>query len=275
MELQKACQIMNITLPIDTISLRKVYLKKALSCHPDKNSSVNANIQFSQLNDAYQFLSTHIQKTTNDEEETISFTSSKVISILKNISQKITIKAFEEIDKETAFVLYKYLIKYSNLFNIDNDILKQIHEIVSNKCTCQEIILINPSIDNLMNEDVYKLEHYGHTLCVPMWHSELVYEINGKNVVVKCVPELPDNVTIDFNGDLLVKVSSKISELLYKKNLDVNVGNQIFKISSCHLLIKEKQFYTLKNKGIPSMNIHDIYNTINKCNIIVEINLYP
>ena len=126
-----------------------------------------------------------------------------------------------------------------------------------------------------MNEDVYKLEHYGHTLCVPMWHSELVYEINGKNVVVKCVPELPDNVTIDFNGDLLVKVSSKISELLYKKNLDVNVGNQIFKISSCHLLIKEKQFYTLKNKGIPSMNIHDIYNTINKCNIIVEINLYP
>ena len=97
MDLERACNILNITYPISLSDIKKKYYRAALSCHPDRNSNTNSTAAFQELNDAYTFLCMHLE--VKEEEEIIEETSS-YISIIERF---IKIMIGHDYEQETIF----------------------------------------------------------------------------------------------------------------------------------------------------------------------------
>jgi hypothetical protein len=137
------------------------------------------------------------------------------------------------------------------------------------------VIIINPTIDNIMNNELYRLEYNNENYYVPLWHDEISYDISETEyLIVKCKPELPENIFIDHNNDVHIKILiESIEKLLIEPYISVTVGGKVFEIPVCELKIKKSQIYTFFNKGISLINLNDIYNTTRNGNIIVYITI--
>ena len=65
-----------------------------------------------------------------------------------------------------------------------------------------------------------------------------------------------------------------IQEILHKKNINFKLSNKEY-IFPCNLMfIKTHQRIYLKEKGIPCIDINDVYNISKRGCIIAEIELY-
>jgi hypothetical protein len=132
--------------------------------------------------------------------------------IKKIIVKKIPNKLFKELNKEMAFDIYNFLSKYKNILHINQEILDNLMEIVQKKYEdVMEYYKLNPNIDDLFENNVYKL-YVNEQLClVPLWHNELYFEgteiNNMKEIIVSCEPELPTNIKIDENNNLHVQIN--------------------------------------------------------------------
>ena len=58
--------------------------------------------------------------------------------------------------------------KYSNILNINNDIINKIDNLVKQCTENDTIILLNPTLSNLLNDEVYKLKKW-KTFYIPYY----------------------------------------------------------------------------------------------------------
>jgi len=279
--------------------LKKQYHKLALQNHPDKNGNTQESKEkFQKINEAYEYLkrdSIFEDPEKNNTNSTIygdilhSFLSeifegdynNKFYEIIKDIIfKKIPIKLFEELNKETALNIYNFLSKYKNVFHINQKTLDKLIAIVSKKYEdVMEYYKLNPSIDDLFENNVYKL-YVNEQLClVPLWHNELYFEgteiNNMREIIVSCEPELPTNIKIDENNNLHVKINFNSMTIpnLIKNNeqFTFNIGKKKFSIPIDKLYMKVNQYYRIKNEGVSKVNENDIYDISEKSDIIVNI----
>jgi hypothetical protein len=147
-----------------------------------------------------------------------------------------------------------------------------VREFILEKYKNVEMIVLNPSIDDLMNHNIYKLYYQEKVYYVPLWHHELYYEDeNGKEIIVKCIPELPENVEVDEYNNLFVNVKVPFqSKMLEEKCMNVSLGKSNYNISLESLKIKKIQSYALKKCGISKIQESDMYN-VNKLGDIIII----
>ena len=246
----------------------------------------------------------------------ISSNTDSVKSIIREIvnnCQKISFKLFEGLDKHTAIEIYEFVSKYKGILHISAETIEEVKRVIMDKFKNDQIYVLNPSLDDLFENNIYKLAIFKNTFFVPLWHSELYFEgtkeeeedDNGtqcdnvgenveqeeeeeeeeettttKNVklepieiIVKCIPELPDNITIDENNNLLVRIEVPFSkDLLFTPYIEVPIGKQVVFIQTNTLLLKKSQPVTFKYKGISQINEHDIYCITKKSDIIVYCN---
>ena len=279
--------------------LKKQYHKLALQNHPDKNGNTQESKEkFQKINEAYEYLkrdSIFEDQEKNNANSTMygdilhSFLSeifegdynNKFYEIIKDIIfKKIPIKLFEELNKETALNIYNFLSKYKNVFHINQKTLDKLIAIVSKKYEdVMEYYKLNPSIDDLFENNVYKL-YVNEQLClVPLWHNELYFEgteiNNMREIIVSCEPELPTNIKIDENNNLHVKINFNSMTIpnLIKNNekFTFNIGKKEFSIPIDKLYMKVNQYYRIKNEGLSKVNENDIYDISEKSDIIVNI----
>ena len=279
--------------------LKKQYHKLALQNHPDKNGNTQESKEkFQKINEAYDYLkrdSIFEDSEKNNANSTIygdilhSFLSeifegdynNKFYEIIKDIIfKKIPIKLFEELNKETALNIYNFLSKYKNVFHINQKTLAKLIAVVSKKYEdVMDYYKLNPSIDDLFENNVYKL-YVNEQLClVPLWHNELYFEgteiNNMKEIIVSCEPELPTNIKIDENNNLHVKInfnSMTIPNLIKNNEQFIfNIGKKEFSIPIDKLYMKVNQYYRIKNEGLSKVNENDIYDISEKSDIIVNI----
>ena len=291
MNRKKALEILNLTEPVTKKQIKKAYYSLAIKHHPDKSCS-NSSI-FLSIKEAYDFLNTYDSVSSNEEEEEdandyISLLQKciKLVSpntnwsnlfmdtTFKNIisdCENISINIFKDLSKEKSIEVFSFLSTYKDLFHISESTLNSMGKILKEKRQNDNLILLTPSIDDLFDEKIYILELHDKKFYIPLWCHMLSYDINGDDLVVKCDPKLPTYVYIDEQNNIFVNVLRNASELI-TKDLTFHLGSKEFKISSSELLIKEKQTYTLYNKGIPRFNQRNIYD-VKKGNIYVNINL--
>lgn len=288
--------------------LKKRYHKLSLKWHPDKNVEKidESTIKFQEINESYLYLLKHLFN-----EDTASTTASAtnpvpnfkdsstniyrvlLIGFLKliingeyllNVVQEIllnstliTTSIFENIDVRTAIDLYNLLCKYREIFHINNDVLSYISLLIKEKYKNDKIIILRATLDDLWQNNIYKLNYNGEYYLVPLWHNELHFDKN--NIIVLCNPTLPDDVLIDENNNIIINlnldIKNELSELI-KGNENykiVNIGCQNFAIPLNKLSLKKYQIYKFKGQGISQIIENDIYNTSNKSDVIIRIYL--
>jgi len=278
--------------------LKKQYHKLALQNHPDKNGNTKESKEkFQAINEAYEYLKREINCKEKDEKSmsTVyvdilqSFLSEifagkyndKFYEIVKNIIiKKIPNKLFKDLNKEMAFDVYNFLSKYKNILYISQELLDNLMEIVKKKYEdVMEYYKLNPSIDDLFENNVYKLYVNDQLFLVPLWHNELYFESselnNFKEIIVSCEPELSKNIKIDEDNNLIVKVEFNLNEIpnliTNDGNIFFNIGKKEFNMPVNKLYMKKNQYYRIKNEGLSKINENDIYDVSNKSDIFVNI----
>lgn len=281
--------------------LKKKYHKLSLKWHPDKNTeNINESTKkFQQINESYIYL---LKNLFNENENSNTFTEKtenvylyRVILVgflkliingeyLLNVVQEIilnsnilTTSMFENIDLRTAIDLYNLLCKYREVFHISNDILSYVSLLIKEKYKNDKIIILRATLDDLWQNNIYKLNFNGEYYLVPLWHNELHFEKN--NLIVLCNPTLPDEISIDENNNIILDVNINIKNELCELMIGnenykiVSIGCQNFAIPLNKLLLKKYQIYKFKGQGISQIIENDIYNTNNKSDVIMRIYL--
>jgi DnaJ-class molecular chaperone len=294
----------NITIEL----IKKKYHKLALQNHPDKNGNTpESNEKFRQINEAYNYLKREIKIIQNnwyDDEnyENDDQSSSVYFDILKqfikglldgkytdvfiNIVQdivsgykKISLKLFDNLDRENAINVYLFLSKYKNILHLSDSIIDDIKEVVIQKYHDVEIYKLNPNINDLLNNNFYKLYVKDVLYLVPLWHNEVYFDNENENenneIIVLCEPELPEGVKIDDDNNIYIeKTINMLTELpslvLNNDTIIIEIGDHRYHILVSELSMKREQYYKIKNQGITKPN-DDIYNVSQKSDIIVKI----
>jgi hypothetical protein len=236
----------NITIEL----IKKKYHKLALQNHPDKNGNTpESNEKFRQINEAYNYLKREIKIIQNncsdsdDENVNDDQSSSVYFDILKqfikglldgkytdvfiNIVQdivsgykKISLKLFDNLDRENAINVYLFLSKYKIILHLSDSILDDIKAVVIQKYDDVEIYKLNPNINDLLNNNMYKLYVNDKLYLVPLWYGEVYFDNlnndnNGKEndnneIIVLCEPELPEGVKIDDDNNIYIEKTINI-----------------------------------------------------------------
>jgi hypothetical protein len=281
MFLEDAFDIFEIySLQISKEELKKKYYKLALLYHPDKHqNSIESTEKFKQITEAYELLKREIEDD-NEIEENISMNYSSflnlflnnniflssIINYLLNDYENITIQLFEGINKNVALEVYNFILKNKEILNISTDLVDKLKNIIIDKYKDVNIYILKPSLDELLNDRIYKLVIDENIYYVPLWHNEL--EFDG-DIIVKCIPELPKNIIIDENNNIHFHLNIVFSnDLINTNNIEI-INNLQIPISK--LFIKKKQSYIFPKKGISIIKEKDIYNVEERSDIIVWI----
>ena len=290
MNYDKAVEILELNKPVIKKNIKKSYYKLAIKYHPDKSSS-NSN-KFIQIKEAYDFLNTYYDvnpEDTDDDPDTYISLLKKCIKLVSpntnwsnlfmdstfksiiNDCQNISLKIFEGLSKEKSIEVFTFLSTYKEMFHIKEDTLNKMEDILKEKRKNDNLIVLRPTLKDLFNENIYILDICNKKYYIPLWTHQISYDISGGDLIVKCVPELPHNVSIDEHNNIFVNIKKDINTLL-KEDIIFVLGQKIFKIFSHELFIKSKQTHTLYNCGIPQFDPKDIYNN-EKSHVYVNIYL--
>jgi nitrate reductase alpha subunit len=193
MDIQKARNILNLKYNYTPEDLKKNYRLLALKHHPDKNANSDESCEkFKEINSAYLCLynlyislgshASHASHMDSGNEESTGeesymaifriFTQSLMQKMYTNISQenaKVTIdvilkiivedchelslKMFEDMDKETAYTIYEIIHKYHAVFHISNEKLLLFEKIIRKKMELDNLVIISVSLDDLFGEN--------------------------------------------------------------------------------------------------------------------------
>jgi len=105
----------------------------------------------------------------------------------------------------------------------------------------------------------YKLLHCDKEYYVQLWHNEIHYQDkNKKPIIVKCIPDIKKNITIDEMNHLHVSISKNLSEIIDKKSFSVTIYKTPLIIHLDNLYIRHHQIITFEKEGIPMINIAGI-----------------
>lgn len=319
--------------------IKKRFHKLALINHPDKNgNSLEATNKFQQINEAYKYLSNELKEldftqepgfvSSNDQNESnntntryIYFLSLFISSIIdgqykdaiKSVIKEIVTyslkqvaleRIFDELDKESALEVYSFIVKYKHVLHIGNDILDFVSSLIKKKYNNDRVFILNPSIVDLLESNIFKLYIDEELYLVPLWHNELYFDTKRSDnsesqgeIIVLCNPDLPANIVIDEDNNIHVQMEvegSKLLDLLKTETslsgssetetafaqgstetafVSLSIGNKDFRIPLNELHIKQEQLYRLSKQGISQVSENDIYNVSCKSDIIVKIHI--
>jgi hypothetical protein len=158
-------------------------------------------------------------------------------------------------------------------FHLSPEIINKIDEIIAEKQKNDEVIILNPTIDDLFENNLYRLTVNSFTYIVPLWHHELVYDNSGNDIYVNCNPVLEKRINIDNKNNLHVDIEYKIMDLWGKATVDVQIGSRKFQINPQLLKLTRTQTVILANQGISKINTNDIYNVSKRGDVYLNIQI--
>lgn len=298
MDLETACKFLEIEIEdtsfISIEQLKKKYHILALKHHPDKNANTPESTKYFQiLNDSYKYLCNEInisfvdkevkEEQNNDYIYLVSlfiggFVKGVPVESIMNIMKiifsgwnELSLQLFDELDKDKAIEIYNFICKYKNILNIQDKIIQKIQQILLNKFKDDKIFILNPSLNDLLENNIYKLIIDNELYIVPLWHNELYFDNKKNEIIVFCIPELEKHISIDENNNIIVEISISWNSIIKEKKINFKLGTKDYVIPAEKLYIKTIQTFVLKQQGISQIVDNDIYNVSNKSDIIVKI----
>jgi len=201
----------------------------------------------------------------------------KIVNDILNKGKLISFKIFENLDKDTSLNVYIFLSRYKSILHFNEELLENVKQLVIQKYDNVEIYKLNPSINDLIHNNFYKLYVHEQLYLVPLWHKESYYDGSGCEIIAICDPDLPDNIKIDDDNNLVVDVAVYADNVLLNMiineiPLSVNIGEKLFSIPLSNLYMKKEQYYRIKGQGLVNVK-KDLYDLTDKSDIIVRITI--
>lgn len=295
----QACELLEVTNDVSIQNIKKQYRLKALLYHPDKNPSEDAKDKFQELSEAYHYLLEHEQNgncNIDDEDDEIlsnmdykyylymflkntikgNSQESLLYAILKKTttmcSEKV-IQLLQNLEKPSLMKIYEILKKNKHYLHIESELLDKIETLINEKIENDECVILQPHINDLFENNLYKLKINQHVYIVPLWHNNLVYDNSGNDVYVKCFPIVDDNVEIDKHNNIHIQHSQTLISIWESKQLCIELGKRKIEIPTEQIILKSQQVICLKYAGISQVNLDDIYDISKKSHIYIYLNL--
>lgn len=286
----KAFKLLDIDINISDLTLNVLktkYRKQALKYHPDKNgNTIESNEIFKEINEAYEYLKREIHCETEPAENTIymdilylfiqEIMHGDCLKIIQDIVMGCSLKIFEKLNKETTVNVYIFLSKHRYTLHLSDETFEKIKQIVLKKCE-SVLYKLNPCLDDLFENNVYKLYIEERLYLVPLWHNELYFDSSGGEIVVLCEPELPENIKIDEENNIYCEITISMSEICdffdNHKEVSFSIGKKVFQIPLGELNIKKDQIYIIRKQGLSKIIETDIYDVREKADVIVKVNI--
>jgi hypothetical protein len=249
MDFKKACSILSISHDFTLTELKRKYYKESLKHHPDKKGDKE---KFQEINDAYTFLLNH--KNINDHHPI------QIMDIIKKIlNSTVLYDVLDTLSLDIINHIYDLLPIIKHMMTPEQ--YELILKYMSNKFN---IILLEPTLDDLFQQKIFVYKDHDKTYHIPLWSHEIIFG----TYIFKCNPILPDNIQIDESNNIIITLYENIQTVFLKKELEV----LHYHINISELYIKPSQTIILKNKGIPIINTENIFY-IQLSNIIIHLNL--
>ena len=306
MNYKKAIKILEIDGTFDYKILKSRYYIKALRYHPDKNDDPNAEEKFKEISEAYNFLKKYInsknkdlyhesrENISTDDFENSNYDYKNILykfilslngdftlnendieyfnNILDNENIKYLLTILKLLPKKKLSSIYNYLI---NIHLIkESIIIKEIEKILEENSKPDIKYIINPSIDNLLNHEIFKIKIENEDYYIPMWHNEIIYETSNNRLIFECIPKIDNHIFIDDDNNIFINDNVELHSLLEKETYEISIGNNKYNINMEDIKIKKNQIITIKNDGISNIDYENIYNIENKSNIYINLTLY-
>jgi len=300
MNLKDALEILEINqqeyTTLNESNLKKKYHKLALLHHPDKNgNTVPSKEKFQKIQEAYYCLKREMCFLTEEylkEEEYQENNYNNIVfqfitellkgkytelfsNIVKDIiigCKNITCHLFDNLDKELSLEIYTILSKYQNTFHISMETLKLVKEIIVEKYKDDQLFILNPSIYDLFENNIYKLFVDQKVYIVPLWHSECYFDGLKGDIIVKCIPNVKENIEIDEDNNIHIHIKIPFTfSLLIEKTIPIILEENVtLEIPIKELSLDKFQIYCFQGKGISKV-VGDIQDISNKSDILVYL----
>jgi hypothetical protein len=236
------------------------------------------------------FISSIIKGSNGWNKEIIKNVIKEIVTLgLKQFANENNVyleNIFSQLDKDSSLEVYSFICKYKHILYISNDILEFVSSLIKKKYKNDRVFILNPSITDLLDSNIFKLNVDNELYLVPLWHNELYFDakdLDNSDIIVLCNPELPENMTIDEDNNLLVSLDlegSKLLDIIKSEQSSTDsafvsllIGTRDFSIPLNKLHMKKEQTYIFFKQGIANVIENDIYNISNKADIIVNIRI--
>ena len=282
MKIKKALEVLELhENECNEHNIKKQYRLKALKYHPDK-SGEDTTQKFQEIQEAYECLIHKKEPITNDYNSIFTdfLHSIDDNGILNSIFKKLEDKCYNDvhqyINKKSLVEIINIktlLTNYKHVLNIPDQLILVFDDIIHSKKKSINCYVLNPSLDDLLLGNIYKLKYDNQELYVPLWYSILEHD---NDIITIC--ELEDSVSnyrIDEYKNIHMDRVYSVDELLNIALITIDITeNYSITIKTSELYIKKNQLLIIENKGIPYPNKSLIYSDENRSNIILHITIY-
>jgi len=132
---------------------------------------------------------------------------------------------------------------------------------------------ISASIDDIIDNNVHIIEYKNKKIFIPLWHSELTYEVGDDEVLnIYIEPNIPTNMYLDEYNNLHVYITKDFSNsLLFCDVLDFEIGSKTFHYNIRDIKIEKTQQIKLWKQGPPLINEHNMFAVSHRASIIIHL----
>lgn len=223
------------------------------------------------------------------------------------ICEKQMIKWLENIELRKYKLAYKILKKFRHMFHLSDEfyllleeldkkrmnpdyengfnlkiIAQNVNGIIVKRCDKTNIIKLEPRLEDVMEDMIYKFVKDGKQYLIPLWHHELIYDHNGTDLIIQIEPLILPNgndgnkkIYIDSENNMFQSLSFSLAYLfensVNKKEIEIMFGNKKVCLSPFELHLRQKQTYTWKSEGMSKIQEKNIFDSSDRGDLVLEI----